>query len=161
MAEGAREQTAKAQASRVIGQEREMAEKVVDSQRRIADTLSEQGGRTLESVAQASEIYRDATGASTEDMTALLSSYSVVAKGMQEIQRCWLDSVQKSVQATAKAPQSMLRCSTLSELARTHRDLMREGMEVLLESNARMLRLAGKIAEDAARPIEDRARRPV
>jgi hypothetical protein len=159
MAEGAREQTAKSQASRVIGQEREIAEKVVDSQRRIADTLTEQGGRTLESVAQAGEILRDATGAHTEDMTALLSSYSVVAKGMQEMQRTWFDAVQKSVQATAKAPETMMRCTTLSDLARTHSDLMRQGMEVLLDGNARLLRLAGKIAEDAARPIEDRARR--
>jgi hypothetical protein len=161
MAEGARDQTAKAQTSRIVGQEREMAEKVVDSQRRIADTMTEQGGRTLEAVAQASEIYRDATGAQTEDMSALLSSYSVVAKGMQEMQRVWLDSIQKSVQTAAKAPQTMLRSTTLSELARTHRDLMREGMEVLLDGNARMLRIAGKIAEDAARPIEDRARRPM
>jgi hypothetical protein len=159
MAEGAREQTAKSQASRVIGQEREIAEKVVDSQRRIADTLTEQGGRTLESVAQAGEILRDATGAHTEDMTALLSSYSVVAKGMQEMQRTWFDAMQKSVQATAKAPETMMRCTTLSDLARTQRDLMRQGMEVLLDGNARLLRLAGKIAEDAARPIEDRARR--
>jgi hypothetical protein len=143
----------------VIGQEREIAEKVVDSQRRIADTLTEQGGRTLESVAQAGEILRDATGAHTEDMTALLSSYSVVAKGMQEMQRTWFDAMQKSVQATAKAPETMMRCTTLSDLARTQRDLMRQGMEVLLDGNARLLRLAGKIAEDAARPIEDRARR--
>ncbi|MBV8169603.1 MAG: phasin family protein [Alphaproteobacteria bacterium] len=159
MADGAREQTAKAQTSRVIGQEREMTEKVMDSQRRIADTLTEQSGRTLESVAQASEIYRDATGAHTEDMSALLSSYSVVAKGMQDMQRAWLDSMQKSVQTGAKAPQDMMRATTLSELARIHRDLLRQGMEVLLEGNARMLRLCGKIAEDAARPIEDRARR--
>lgn len=159
MAEGARDQTAKAQTSRVIGQEREMAEKVVDTQRRIADQITEQGGRTLESVAQASEIYRDATGAHTEDMSALMSSYSVVAKGMQDMQRAWLDSVQKSVQTGAKAPQDMMRATTLSELARIQRDLMRQGMEVLLEGNAKLLRLAGKIAEDAARPIEDRARR--
>jgi hypothetical protein len=159
MAEGAREQTAKAQTSRVVGQEREIAEKVMDSHRKIADQITEQGGRTLESVAEASEIYRDATGAHTEDMSALLSSYSVVAKGMQDIQRAWLDSVQKSVQTGAKAPQDMMRATTLSELARIQRDLMRQGMEVLLEGNAKMLRLAGKIAEDAARPIEDRARR--
>src|SRR4051812_36286248 len=98
MADGARDQSAKNQTARVIGQERETVEKMVDSQRRIADTLSEQGGRTMEAAAQAGEIYRDATGAQTEDISALMSSYSVVAKGMQEMQRAWLDTVQKSVQ---------------------------------------------------------------
>ena len=133
--------------------------KVAEGQRKLADTFTEQSGRTLEAVAQASEIYRDATGATTEDMTALLSSVSVVAKGMQEIQRAWIDTLQQSLQATAKAPQTMLRCSTFSEMAASHRDLLRESMESWLQGNARMLRLAGKIAEDAARPIEGRARR--
>ena len=135
------------------------AQKVAESSRRLADTLTEQNDRTLEAVAQAGAIYRDATGTTTEDVNALLSSASVVAKGMQEIQRAWIDALQQSLQATARAPQTMLRCTTFSEMAATHRDLLRESMDTWLQGNARLLRLAGKIAEDAARPIEGRARR--
>ncbi len=144
------------------GPEREAvqaAQKVAEGQRRLADTITEQSGRTLESVAQAGEIYRDATGATTEDVTALLSSCSVVAKGMQEIQRAWIEALQQSLQTTARAPQTMLRCTSFSEIAASHRDLMRESMDTWLQGNARLLRLAGKIAEDAALPIEGRTRR--
>ena len=49
--------------------------------------------------------------------------------------------------------------STFSDVAQGHRDLIRESMDALLQGNARLLRIAGKIAEDAARPIEDRTRR--
>ncbi len=166
MAEGSRtsaprqdELTGKSQATRNGGPEREATQKMAESQRRLADTITEQSGRTLEAVAQAGEIYRDATGATSEDVNALLSSYSVVAKGLQEMQRAWIDTVQKSLQTGAKAPQTMLRCTTFSQIAETHRDLMRESMEAWLDGNARLFRLAGKIAEDAARPIESRARR--
>jgi len=155
MADGSRT----AQASRNGNPEREAAQKMAESQRRVADTLTEQSGRTFESVAQAGEIYRDATGAASEDMSALLSSCSVVARGLQEIQRAWFDTLQKSWQSSAKAPQTMLRCSSFSQVAESHRDLLRESLDAWLEGNARMLRLAGKIAEDAARPIESRARR--
>jgi hypothetical protein len=167
MAEGSRttapprhdEPTPKSSGSRNGAPEREVAQKMADNQRRLADSIAEQSGRTLESVAQASEIYRDATGATTEDMTALLSSYSVMAKGLQDIQRAWIDALQRSLRTGAKAPQSMLGCTSFSDVAATHRELIRESMDAWLEGNARMLRLAGKIAEDAARPIEMRARR--
>ena len=167
MAEGSRtaaqarpsDEPSKTHAPRNGGPEREAAHKMAESQRRLADTITEQSGRALESVAQAGEIYRDATGATTEDVTALLSSYSAVAKGIQEIQRAWIDALQKSLQANAKAPQTMLRCTSFSEIAQAHRDLMRENMDALLAGNAQLWRIAGKIAEDAARPIESRARR--
>jgi hypothetical protein len=165
MAEGSRtaarqaDDATRTQPSRNGGPEREAAHKMAESQRRLADTITEQSGRALESVAQAGEIYRDATGTTTEDVTALLSSYSVVAKGLQELQRAWIDTFQKSLQTNAKAPQNMLRCTSFSEIAQAHRDLMRENMDALLAGNAQLLRIAGKIAEDAARPIESRARR--
>jgi hypothetical protein len=155
MADGSRT----AQATRNSNPEGEAAQKVAESGRRIADSLTEQSGRALEFVAQAGEMYRDATGAASEDVSALLSSCSVMAKGMQEIQRTWLEALQKSWQTGAKAPQTMLSCSTFSQVAESHRTLLRESMDAWLEGNARVLRLAGKIAEDAARPIESRARR--
>src|SRR5262249_44698409 len=125
----------------------------------LADTITEQSDRTLEAVAQAGAIYRDATRTTTEDGNALLSSASVGAKGMQEIQRARIDALQQSLQTPAPAPPTMLRCTTFSEMAATHRDLLRESMDTWLQGDARLLRLAGKIAEDAARPIEGRARR--
>jgi len=167
MAEGSRtaaparqsDEPSKTQAPRSDGPERGAAQRMAESQRRLADTITEQSSRALESVAQAGEIYRDATGATTEDVSALLSSCSAVAKGIQELQRAWIDAFQKSLQANAKAPQTMLRCTSFSEIAQAHRDLMRENMDTLLAGNAQLLRIAGKIAEDAARPIENRARR--
>jgi hypothetical protein len=91
-------------------------------------------------------------------MTALMSSYSVVARGMQDMQRTWLETVQRSVQSSAKAPQAMLESSDLCEIAQRQRDLMRESMDALLEGNGRMLHLVGKMAEEAARSIEHRGR---
>jgi len=77
------------------------------------------------------------------------------------MQRTWIETMQKSLQSSVKAPQTMLKWSNFSDMAQSHRELMRESMDALLEGNVRLLRIAGKIAEDAARPIEERARRPV
>jgi len=132
---------------------------LAEDQRRIADAIAEQGVQTTATVSRAGEIYREATGATTADMTALLSSCSVVAKGLQDIQRAWLETMQKSLQPSVKAPQTMLRWSNFSDIAQSHRDLLRESMAALLEGNVRMLRIAGKIAEEAAHEIEDRPHR--
>jgi len=150
--------TAKSAADTATREAAETTQRIGESQRRMADTIAEQSGRTFEAVNQAHEIYRDATGAHSEDVSALLASYSTVAKGFQEIQRAWLETLQKSLQTSARAPQ-MLRWSSFSDIAQSHRDLLRESMDALLEGNARMLRIAGKTAEEAARPIEGRARR--
>lgn len=159
MAEGSRIAAhAKQAADTATRETAETAHRMTESQRGIADALSEHGGRTLEAVSKASEIYRDAHGAHSEDVSALLNSYSTVAKGFQEIQRAWLETLQKSLETSARAPQ-MLRWSSFSEIAQSHRELLRESMENLLEGNARVLRIAGKTAEEAARPIEGRARR--
>lgn len=153
--EEAGEQTARAGVTAL----HEGAESAIETQRRLADRLAEHSGRTMESVANAGAIYRDATGATGEDMTALLASASVITQGMQEMQRVWIESLQRSIQTGAKAPQSMLRCTSFQEVAQIQGNLLRENMDTLLESSTRLLRIASRIAQDAARPIEDRARR--
>jgi len=137
---------------------RETTRRLGETQAQMADTIAEQSGRTIDAVNRATEIYRDATSAHSEDFAALLSSYSTVAKGLQEIQNVWLETLQRSLQNSVQAPQR-LRWSTFSEIAQSHRDMLRESMGQLLETNARVLRIAGKTAEDAARPIEGRSHR--
>jgi hypothetical protein len=161
MAEGSRVAAHGKQAADTVARETsESAQRVAEGQRRVVDALSEQSDRTFDAVSKANEIYRDAHGTHSEDVSALLNSYSTVAKGFQEIQRAWLETLQKSLQTGVKAPQ-MLRWSSFSEMAQSHRDLLRESMETLLEGNARVLRIAGRTAEEAARPIEGRARHTV
>jgi hypothetical protein len=135
----------------------ETARRLTEAHGEVTEAIAEHGSRAIDAVNRAGEIYRDATGAHSEDMAALLSSYSVVAKGLQEIQHVWIDALQKTLQRSVQAPQR-LRWSNFSEIAQSHRDMLRENMGNLLEANARVLRIAGKTAEEAARPIEGRAK---
>jgi phasin family protein len=139
-------------------QGRRTFETAADTQRRVADSAAEQGGRVLAALSRAGEIYRSAIAATAEDMTALLSSYSVVVRGMQDVQRTWLETVQRSVQSSVRAPQTMIGASDPCEVAQRQHDLMRESMDALLEGNGRLLHQVGKLVEDAARSIEERAR---
>ncbi len=139
-------------------QGRQTVEAAADSQRRIADAVADRSGRVLDSVSRAAEIYREVIATTTEDMTVLLSSCSAVASGFQDVQRTWLETMQRSLQSSMNAPRALLGASDLSEVAQRQRDAWRDSFDALLEGNGRMLHVIGKMAEDAARSIEARGR---
>lgn len=120
---------------------------------REATLQSERSGRT---VLAAAEIYSEAAQLTAEDLQAIATCSSIAAGGFGDIRQAWVEWLNRSLRATARASQDMLRCTTLDQLADVQRSFFKESFENLLQGSAEMLRISGRISEDARRPIEDR-----
>jgi hypothetical protein len=121
---------------------------------RIADISYGRGHHLLSSVAQAMDIYRDAAERSADRLQALFASYVALGRGMQQMQHTWLETMDHTLENAVRKPQDMLRCSNVIELAEVQRDLYLEGLHHAFETNSRLLEMAGRVVQDAVRPMQ-------
>jgi hypothetical protein len=121
---------------------------------RVADIGLDRGHHLLASATHAMDIYRDASERSAERVQALFSSYLTFGRGLQAMQHAWLEIVDQTIENAAHKPQDLLRCKNMVEVAEVQRDLYIGTINHALESTTRLLEMAGRTAQDAARPLQ-------
>ena len=121
---------------------------------RVADISFGRGHHMMSSVAQAMDVYRDASERSAERVQALFSSAMMMGRGLQTMQHAWLEMMDHSMEHATHKPQDLLRCKTMVELAEVQRDLYVDAINHAVESTTRLLELAGRTAQDAVRPLQ-------
>jgi hypothetical protein len=121
---------------------------------RIADIGYGRGHHLLTSVVQAMDIYRDAAERSADRLQALFASYVALGRGMHQMQHAWLETMDHTLENAVRKPQDILRCNNVIELAEVQRDLYLEGLHHAFETNSRLLEIAGRIVQDAVRPMQ-------
>jgi hemerythrin superfamily protein len=126
---------------------------------RTMQEAGEQGERAGRSVLAAAEIYGDTAQLTAEDLQAIATCSTIAIGGMSEMRQAWVEWLNRTLRASARASQELLRCTTLEQVAGVQRAFFQESLENLLEGGAEMLRISGRISEDARRPIEDRVTR--
>jgi phosphoribosyl-ATP pyrophosphohydrolase len=122
---------------------------------RVADMSYGRSHDMLNSTVHALDVYRDATERSAERVHALFSSYVTLGRGLQQMQHAWLEMVDHSLQTASHKPQDLLRCKNLVELAEVQRGLYLDTINHAVESGSRLLEMAGRAAQDAARPLQN------
>jgi hypothetical protein len=123
----------------------------------VADISFGRGQHLVASAVQAMDIYRDATERSAEQVQALLSSYMTFGRGLQHMQRAWIEMIDHSMENAAHKPQDVLRCKNIVELAEVQRDLYLDAINHAFSTTSRLLDLAGRTAQDAVRPLQSHA----
>jgi hypothetical protein len=122
---------------------------------RVADINYGRSHDMLNSAVHALDVYRDASERSAERVHALFSSYLTLGRGLQQISHAWLEIVDHSLQKASQKPQDLLRAKTLVEFAEVQRGLYLDTINHAVESGSRLLELAGRAAQDAARPLQN------
>ncbi len=122
---------------------------------RVADMSYGRSHDMLNSTVHALDVYRDASERSAERVHALFSSYLTLGRGLQQMQHAWLEMVDHSLQTASHKPQDLLRCKSLVELAEVQRGLYLDTISHAVESGSRLLEMAGRAAQDAARPLQN------
>jgi hypothetical protein len=149
-------------ASRAIEQGREGVRQglrtVAEAQRPVAERGYEQGQQAIETAARVSEAYRQAAERTAEDVQALAVSYTHLLRGAQQWQHAYFDMAQRAFQRFGSRPQALLRANSPVEAAQIQRDLYVEAVNSAITSGSTLLQLAGQIAQDTARPLQERAR---
>jgi phasin protein/hemerythrin HHE cation binding domain-containing protein len=129
-----------------------------EAPRRLFDVVGSQNERVQRSAADAAEIYSGASRSMLGDVQALMSISMIVSQGMQEAQRAWLTSLAGAAQAGARASQGMWRCTDVQQLAELQSEMLTESMNGWLRGSVELLRISGRVAEEALRPVEERVR---
>lgn len=131
---------------------------VAGAHRPLAEATYGQSQRMLQTGARISDLYREAAESTAEDMQALIASYSQLGRGMQRFQHACLDLMHRSVERTASKQRDLLRAGSPEEFAEIQRDLYLDTVDSLFETSTTLLQLAGRIAQDAVRPLQGRSR---
>ena len=121
---------------------------------KVGDIGFGRGHQMLTSAARAMDVYTDATERSAERVQALVSSCMTLGQGLQKMQHMWFEMLDHSVGNATYKPQDLLRCKTLMEVAEVQRGLYMDAVNHAITSSSRLLELAGRTAQDAARPLQ-------
>ncbi len=149
-------------ASRAIEQGREGVRlgfrTVAEAQRPVAERGYAQGQQAIETAAQVSDAYRQAAERTADDLQAFAVSWTHLIRGVQQWQHAYFDMAQRAFRRFGTRPQELLRASSPVEAAQIQRDLYVEAVNGAITSSSTLLQLAGQIAQDTVRPLQERAR---
>lgn len=126
-----------------------------------ADRKSKAHGRSKPTaeLAKVGESYRDGAALAAGRMSAMLGAYEVMAVGLQELQKTYLEAVRRSVEMASSTPRELMGCKSFSDVAEVQRELVCRGLDEWFDNSAKLLAVSSRIAEDAMSRIEERAHR--
>jgi hypothetical protein len=72
------------------------------------------------------------------------------------MRQAWMEWLNRSLRTTTRATQMMMHIKSIEDLAGLQRSFLKESFDNLLEGSVEILRISGRVSEDARRPIEER-----
>ena len=132
---------------------------LADVQAPLADASYEEGRRFLENTARVTDVYRETADRTSDDMHALISSYTRLGRGIQEMQHAYFDLLRQGLDRLQRKPQDIWRARSMVEIAEVQRDLFTNALETGLSITSTLLQLSGRIVQDAIQPLQDRSQR--
>jgi hypothetical protein len=123
----------------------------------LQDAGFEQSRRVVEATARITDVYREASERAAGDVHALFDSWTSLGRGLQRWQQAYFDHLEQWVQSVAGKRQDLVRSNSPVALAEIQRDLYVDLVGKTLSASTTLLQVSGQIAQDAVRPLQDRA----
>jgi hypothetical protein len=130
---------------------------LADAQAPLVNASYEEGRRLLENTARVTDVYREAADRTSGDMHALISSYTRLGRGVQEMQHAYFDLLRLGLDRLQRKPQDIWRARSMVEIAEVQRDLFTNGLETGLSMTSTLLQLSAKIVQEAMQPLQERS----
>lgn len=175
--EAKREQ--KREAAAVAKKEAELAEQAQEAQRtaaRAQKAAAREASAAAEKAAQAaaatiaqaaertSEVASQAQGAlatysgtferASADIRAVSASTNIAAQGASQLVSAWVELMGRTTRAQAEAARRIIQCTSITQLAAVHQDIVTKATQNLLESNATLLEIAQQTSKEALSPLQ-------
>ena len=100
---------------------------------------------------------KTATRQASHGFQGLEESAAVLATGMQDVSREWLDLCQKTLQKTVGNLDRLRKCRNAPEMLAAQTEIFRDNLEELVQSTRRMAELFAQTAERATRKTSEAA----
>ena len=100
--------------------------------------------------------YDDAAAFNQATMEALLASSVLVAKGVEDIVKAWLELTQRSVENGTAAAKAIAKAKTLREVVAVQSDYACASLDSLVAESGKVSEISVKVADEAMRPIRAR-----
>jgi phasin family protein len=126
----------------------------LESGTKIASKLAE---RSMVQMARTFGIGGDSAQQATEqlsrNMECILQSGTILADGMQNVSREWMEFAQKGMQHTLDRVETLTQSRSPQEFLAAQSDLVRHNLEEFVHSTRRIAEISLQTAEEAARKV--------
>lgn len=125
---------------------------------RLADA-SYGASRALGATARVLKICQQAGDDTAEHLEALFSACLTMGRGMQQIQRTYLEMLDQTVNGAAHKQRDMVHCKSIEDIVELQRDLYLDAVNRAVGSSTMLLQIAMQTAQQAMRPLQARSHR--
>jgi phasin family protein len=91
---------------------------------------------------------------SSENTQAVSKASTILARGAQDVSREWVGLVQDGWRRNMEGMNRLARCQSLQDFVAIHSELMRDGVQHVIDTNKRVAELSVRISEEAAGVIQ-------
>jgi phasin family protein len=91
---------------------------------------------------------------SSQNLQAVSQASTVLARGAQEVSREVIQLVQDRVQKNVEAVSRLAGTRSVQDFVAVQSDLVRDGLQQVIDTNKRIAELSVRVAEEAARAIQ-------